>query len=92
MKVELTLENLDEWRLFIEREGHPLRFTTDGQIQLDDVISTTYTVGQDYYFVLGDNRPNSNDSRYFGVISVSSIKAKIIASYFSNNRIHVKTY
>ena len=35
-----------------------------------------YTLGNDEYYVLGDNRGNSTDSRYFGAIKESQIKGK----------------
>lgn len=39
---------------------------------------TEYTVSQGSYFVLGDNRNNSRDSRDFGSITKSDIKGKVI--------------
>jgi len=51
----------------------------------------TITVGQDEYFVCGDNRNHSSDSRTFGPISVENIKAKAWIVYypFSNFRLAV---
>jgi len=42
-----------------------------------DVI-TSYTITQDYYFVIGNNFDNSIDSRYWGLIPKKNIKAKVI--------------
>ncbi len=54
----------------------------------------TITVPENMYFVCGDNRPHSSDSREFGPISRSDIKAKVWIVYFpfSNFRVvqHVK--
>lgn len=83
MEIEITLDNLDQWRLFIEREGHSLRFTTDGSIEIDGKVQTLYTVGQDYYFVLGDNRDQSDDSRYWGFVPASNIIGEAILVYWS---------
>lgn len=83
MEVELTLENIDQWRLFIEREGHALRFTTDGQIEIDGVVGSVYIVENDYYFVLGDNRDNSEDSRYWGFVPRANIIGKAMFVYWS---------
>ena len=35
------------------------------------------TLGSDEYFVLGDNRPNSSDSRHYGPISGASILGRV---------------
>ena len=45
-----------------------------------DIIST---IGKKNYFVMGDNRGNSEDSRYVGVISDDDILGKAFFIYFS---------
>ncbi|MDH7514297.1 MAG: signal peptidase I [Bacteroidota bacterium] len=88
MKIKLTLENIDEWRSFIEREGHSIRFTLDGRIEISGVQGSVYTVERDYYFVLGDNRDNSQDSRYRGYIAHGDIIGRAMFLYWSwDNRI-----
>ncbi len=42
----------------------------------------TITIQEDEYFVCGDNRGNSSDSREFGAVKVSSIKGKAWIVYF----------
>ncbi|GHV15230.1 hypothetical protein AGMMS49938_12940 [Fibrobacterales bacterium] len=42
-----------------------------------------YTVRDEVYFMMGDNRDNSADSRYWGFVSTRNIKAKAFIVYFS---------
>jgi signal peptidase I len=43
-------------------------------------------VPQGKYFVLGDNRDNSSDSRYWGFVDESAIKGRPLVVYFSYDR------
>lgn len=50
-------------------------------------LTGTQIVPEDEYFVLGDNRRSSNDSRYFGSIPVDSIIGETSFTYYPFNRI-----
>ena len=82
--IPLHANNYTAWRVFIAREGHSS--TLDGQIiKIDGKIVNSYTVEQDYVFGMGDNRNDSQDSRYFGFIPVRSITGIPFMVYFSQS-------
>lgn len=51
-------------------------------------LSKPYKVPAGDYFVMGDNRPDSEDSRYFGPIAGSTIVGKATLRYWPLTRIH----
>lgn len=55
----------------------------DNQVFLNGKMIDSYTIQQDYYFMMGDNRDNSADSRFWGFVPATHIKGKPIITYWS---------
>jgi signal peptidase I len=63
-------------------EGHTLENNGAGYL-LDGKPATEYTFGLNYYWMMGDNRHNSEDSRYWGFVPEDHIVGKPVFVFFS---------
>lgn len=88
--LELNKETLPFYKDIIrEYEGNDLKVIGD-EILINNQSVTSYQVKQNYYWMMGDNRNFSEDSRYWGYVPADHIVGKPVFIWFSYDSVNGK--
>jgi len=81
--ITINDKNLPYYKQIIELYENNNLVTNNGISYINGIKADTYTFQQDYYWLMGDNRHNSLDSRYWGFVPFDHVLGKPVMVWFS---------
>lgn len=84
--VKLSDEVLRNYEMIFTNHEEIVIEKKDGAFWLENKKVANYTFKNNYYFVLGDNRHNSIDSRYWGMVPEQNVVGNVILVLYSYNQ------
>ena len=81
--VELNANTIPFYKRIIEEYENNDLTINENEIYINGKIATSYTFKQNYYWMMGDNRHNSEDARFWGYVPFDHVVGKPVFIWFS---------